>query len=78
MDVQSKYLHDCHPNLMDPEARKIDLVEVFDADAVKVQWLGSTNSGMIGTLVVSKRAIQDPTIIEWIENRELYEIWESE
>ena len=33
---------------------------------------------MSGTIEIKKMAIRDPNLIEWIENRELYEIWEEE
>ena len=33
---------------------------------------------MTGLIVIKKRAIQDPMLLEWIQNRELYERWERE
>ena len=33
---------------------------------------------MIGTIEILKFAIKDRSLIEWLENRELYEMWESE
>ena len=33
---------------------------------------------MSGTIEIKKMAIRDPKIIEWLENRELYNLWEEE
>ena len=67
----------CHPGLVAPESRKIDLAEVFDA--VQVKWIGSSSmAGMKGTIEIKKEAIKDRQLVEWLENRELYEMWEQE
>lgn len=33
---------------------------------------------MTGLIIIKKRAIKDPMLLEWIQNRELYERWEKE
>lgn len=33
---------------------------------------------MVGTVEISKKAIKDKLFIEWLENRELYNLWEKE
>ena len=55
--------------------RHIDLSKDFDA--VQVKWVGSTSTGMVGTIEIKKSAIKDKSLLEWMENRELYEIWEE-
>ena len=63
--------------MVDPNKRKIDLSEI--CDAVHVNWVGkSSDKGMSGTIIIKKHAIKDRQIIEWLENRELYEMWEQE
>lgn len=60
---------------MAPESRTINLS--IDFDAVQVFWVGSSSSGgMSGTIEVNKGALRDPKLIEWLENRELYDMWE--
>jgi len=33
---------------------------------------------MAGIVEISKKAIKDKLVIEWLENRELYNLWERE
>jgi len=62
--------------LIAPEARHIDMTEF---DPVQVKWEGSTSSKqMKGTLIISKIVIKDKGFLEWLANRELYEMWEKE
>ena len=76
-EKQNQYLQACHGDLFDPNKRKIDLSEI--CDAVHVKWVGkSSDTGMSGTIEIKKHAIKDRQIIEWLENRELYEMWEQE
>ena len=59
-----------------PTQKAIDMTEF---DAVQVKWEGSSSSRqMKGTLIISKAAIRSKDFIEWIENREMYEIWEAQ
>ena len=54
----------------------IDLAPVYDS--VQVKWEGSSSTTkMKGTLIILKAAIKDKRFIEWIENRELYDMWEE-
>ncbi len=61
-------------SLVNLHSRKIDLKEF---DAVQVKWEGSSSTAVKGTIVISKSAIKDKEFLEWIANRELYEIWEK-
>jgi len=54
--------------------RKIDLKEF---DSVQVKWKGSSSTAVKGTIVISKSAIKDKEFLDWISNRDLYEIWEK-
>ena len=74
---QNMYMQGQHPGLVAPMDRNIDLATEYDA--VNVKWVGSSSSSaMSGTIEIKKLAIQDKQLIEWVENRELYHIWESE
>ena len=44
---------------------------------MQVKWEGSSSTAVKGTIVISKSAIKDKEFLEWIANRELYEIWEK-
>ena len=46
-------------------------------DSVQVKWEGSSSTAVKGIIVISKNAIDDKELIEWIENRDLYELWEQ-
>jgi hypothetical protein len=47
-------------------------------DRVKIKWEGNSSGKMVGTVEINKKAIKDKLFIEWLENRELYNLWERE
>jgi hypothetical protein len=42
-----------------------------------VKWEGSSSTAVRGIIVITKAAINDKEFLEWIANRDLYEIWEK-
>lgn len=76
LQKQQTYLNAVHPTL-DPAKKKIDLSEDF-VDKVKIKWSGTHEGKMTGVIEINKQAIKDKLFLEWLQNRELYNIWEKE
>ncbi len=73
-EQQDQYLQSQFASLVNLHNRKIDLKEF---DSVQVKWEGSSSTAVKGTIVISKGAIRDKEFLDWISNRDLYEIWEK-
>ena len=81
---QAKFLQSQHPelqNLMSQKPKRMseaDEINLEVLDPVKIKFEGSTAKGMRGTIIITKKAIKDKKLIQWLENRELYAAWELE
>lgn len=52
-----------HPTLVNPLVNAIDLQCL---DPVTIKWESTTTTQMKGLIIIKKRAIQDPMLLEWI------------